>query len=545
MNYSSQPTRPIVMGTNGMVASGHPLASQAAARVLQDGGNAIDAAVTAAGVLAVTKPEANSVGGDMFLIYYDAASDRVESMNGSGRAPAAMTIETLAASRGVSVEANPAAYTSFTPAKGPHAASVPGVVRGWADALGRYGTVSLEHALQPAICYAAQGFPVSVRLSRALTMGAGLLQRCKASSQAYLKNGQEPYRPGELLKLPDLARSLQLIAREGPEAFYTGELGQRIVEAHQEDGGFFTEADFARQESVFGEPLSVDYHGYTVYNQRPVSMGTVLLEELKIVDGFDLAALPWDSADRLHLLIEAKKLAFVDAEEYLTDPEWFEVPLDGLLSDEYAASRRSLIDRQRAADYGAGDPSRYGKHTTYMCVADGKGNCVSWIQTLFHGFGSGWMAPGTGILLNDRMNGFSSNPQHVNRVEGGKRTAHTLNAPMVFKSGKPCLVFGTPGGYGQVQSNLQMLTSFIDHGFDVQSMVEAPRWVNEEGRSVTIETRYAAETLDGLRRLGHELTPCGAWHDVMGGAQAIHINQETGALEGAADPRREGYAIGF
>ena len=544
MKYAEHPTRTIVMGTNGMVASGHPLASQAGVRVLQDGGNAIDAAVTAAGVLAVTKPEANGIGGDMFLLYYDAATERLETMNASGRAPAEMTLEVLADSRRTTGD-DSEAYTSHVPASGPHAASVPGVVRGWADALERYGTMNLSDALAPAIRYAEGGFPVSVRLSGAMEKGAGLLRRCKASAEAYLKDGQ-PYQPGELIKLPDLANSLQAIARDGPDAFYRGDLGQMIVEGHREDGGLFSLADFERQDSVFGEPLAVDYHGHRVYNQRPVSMGGVLLEELKIVEGFDLAELPWDSPERLHVLIEAKKLAFADMEAFWTDPEFADVPLAGLLSDEYAAERRQRIDRHRASDgYGAGDPGRYGNHTTYMAVVDGQGNAASWIQTLFHRFGSGWMAPGTGLLLNDRMNGFSVDPGHVNRVEGGKRTAHTLNAPMVFKDGRPCLVFGTPGGYGQVQSNLQMLTSFVDHGLDIQAMVEAPRWLSQKGRQVAIESRYSSETLDGLRKRGHELDVHGPWTDLMGGAQAIRINQRSGALEGAADPRREGYAIGF
>ena len=544
MQYAEQSTRPIVMGTNGMAATGHPLATQAAVRVLQDGGNAIDAAVTAAGVLAVTKPNANSVGGDMFLLYHDAERGKTEAMNASGRAPQEMTLEVLAESRRAAYGSGDA-YTSFAPGTGPHAASVPGVVRGWADALDRYGTISLEDALQPAIRYAESGFPVSVYLSRAMASGADMLRRCRPAAEAYLKNGQ-PYAPGEVIKLPHLAHSLDLIARQGPDVFYTGELGQRIVEGHREDGGLFSMSDFERQESVFGEPLAIDYRGYQVCNQRPVSMGTVLLEELKIVEQFDLAGLPWDSPERLHLLIEAKKLAFADCEAYITDPDWFEAPLAGLLSDRYAAERAAQIDPNRASDgYGAGDPARYGDCTTYFCVVDGKGNVVSWIQTLFHNFGSGWMAPGTGILLTDRMNGFSVDPNHVNRVEGGKRTAHTLNAPMVFKDGQPCLVFGTPGGYGQVQSNLQMLTSFVDHGFDVQAMVEAPRWLGGAGRKLSIESRYATATLDGLRQRGHELDVRGDWTSLMGGAQAIRIDRQSGVLEGAADPRREGYAIGW
>lgn len=528
--YTHEATRPIVMGRNGMAASGHPLASQAAVRVLQDGGNAIDAAVTAAGVLAVVKPDACGVGGDVFMTYCDAASGVVSTLNGSGRAPAAVTLEQ---------------FRDGIPERGPNSATVPGAVRGWADALERHGTISLADALAPAIRYAEEGFPVSTRLASRMAAGADLLRRCRPAAEAYLKDGR-PYRPGEVLRLPHLARSIRAIAEGGPNAFYRGDLARAIAEAHQEDGGYLTEADFARQDSVFGEPLCVDYRGYQVYTTRPVSMGVILLEELKIVEGFDLAEMPWDSPERLHLLIEAKKLAFADLEAYVTDPDFAEIPLAGMLSAGHAAERRRCIDRSRAAPhYPAGDPTGSATCTTYMAVADGKGNAVSWIQTLFGVFGSGWMAPGTGLLLNNRMWGFSSDPGHVNRLQGGKRTTHTLNAPMLFKGGRPCLVVGTPGDYGQVQSNLQMLTNFIDHGCDVQAMIEAPRWRHLSGLRLAIESRYAAATLDGLRCLGHEVDVRGPWSDVMGGAQAIQLDPETGVLQGAADPRREGYAVGW
>jgi gamma-glutamyltranspeptidase / glutathione hydrolase len=518
------------MGTHGMVSSGHPLASQAAVRVLQDGGTAIDAATTAAGVLAVTKPESNGVGGDLFLLSYDAIADKVESLNASGRAPAAASLE---------------AFKDGIPSHGPHSASVPGAVRGWADALERHGTISLADALSPAIDYAENGFPVSVRLATMMAQGAELLRQNKAAARAYLRDGR-PYRPGDVLRQPDLARSLRRIAQDGPDVLYKGELASVIAQAHQQDGGYLTVDDLSRQDSVVGEPLFVDYRGCQVYNQPPVSLGAVLLQELKIVEAFDLASLPWDSAERVHLLVEAKKLAFADLESHITDPDFADLPLEGLLSADYAAKRRALIQPDQASDgFGAGDPARYGGSTTYMAVVDPKGNAVSWIQTLFHRFGSGWMAPGTGILLNDRMNGFSTDPNHINRVEGGKRTAHTLNAPMVFQAGKPWLVFGTPGGYGQVQSDLQMLSSFVDAGLDLQAMVEAPRWLHQRGRKLAIESRFPASTLDGLRKLGHDLEVVGPWSDVMGGAQAIKVNQRTGALEGAADPRREGYAIGW
>lgn len=529
-NYSSNVGRPVIMGTNGMVSSGNALASQAALRVLQDGGNAIDAAVTAAWTLAVVRPAGCGIGGDFFMLAYDAATEKLTSMNGSGRAPQASSLEE---------------YRGGIPSTGPRSVTVPGAVRGWTDALAAHGTISLADSMAPAIKYASDGFPVSVRLSKELANRAPRLRESKAAAAAYLKDGQ-PYQPGELLRLPDLANSLRMISEAGPDVFYRGELAEAIARGLREEGGLLTVEDLARQDTVVSDPLAITYRGYQIYNQRPVSMGMLLLQQLKLVEGFDLAALPWDSAERAHVLIEATKLSFADLAAYITDPDAMQVPAEGLLSDKYVSARRALIDPNSAADgYQAGDPAQFGKHTTYLCVVDGKGNAVSWIQTLFAGFGSCWVAPGTGILLTNRLTGFSTDPNHINRIEGGKRTVHTLNAPMVLKDGKPVLVFGTPGALAQTQSNLQMATNFIDYGMDVQLMVEAPRWKVLDGRRVQIETRFPQETLEVLSRMGHELELAGPMHEETGGAEAIRINQENGVLEGAADPRREGYAVGW
>jgi gamma-glutamyltranspeptidase/glutathione hydrolase len=542
VRYNGQPTRPIIMAANGMITSGHALASQAGMRVLQNGGNAIDAAVTAGAVLGIVQPDMSGAGGDAFMLYHEAATGRMWSMNASGRAPAEMTIEILAANRQDRSQADAKAYE---PGRGPNAVSVPGAVRAWADALDRFGTISLSDALGPAIAYAEQGFPVSVRLARSTTSNVDILRRCAAAASVFLRDGA-PYEPGDVLRQSDLGRTLRSIATDGADAFYSGDIGRRLTAAHRAAGGLLEETDLTGQDSIFGDAISTTYRGYAVHDQPPVSLGAVLLEELNIVEGFDLAALPLLSAERAHLLLEAKKLAFGDMEAYLTDPESTPVPISGLLSPGYAAARRGRIDLAAASDgFGAGNARAYGSHTSYLAVVDGQGNAVSWIQSIFERFGSGWMAEGTGVLLNDRMNGFSIDPGHVNRVEGGKRTANTLNAPMVTKDGLPYLVFGTPGGYGQVQSNLQMLTAHIDHDLDVMSMIETPRWLSQEGRHVTAESRFPTETVTELARLGHEVTSKAAWSSGMGDGQAIRINQATGVLEGGADPRREGYVIGW
>lgn len=539
MPYSRRTTRPLLMGTNAMITSGHALASQAGMRVLQAGGNAVDAAVTAGAVLAVVQPDMSGLGGDAFMLHHDAGTGRSTAMNASGRAPADITIDEVAANRH-------GTGAGDGHGRGPLAASVPGAVRGWADALAEHGSISLAEALAPAIGYAESGFAVSVRLASSIKTGADLLAACPAAAASYLHPDGGPYRPGERLRQPDLARTLSAIATDGADSFYRGETGRRLVDAQREDGGRLSAADLARQASTFSEPIAGRYRGYTVLEQPPVSLGLALLEELAIVEGFDLADLALDSPERAHLLIEAKKLAFADVEAHLTDPEFHDVPVPGLTSADYAASRRAMIDPGKASDgYGAGDPSRYGQHTSYLAVVDAAGNAVSWIQSIFERFGSGWMAPGTGFLMNDRMNGFSVAPDHVNRVEPGKRTAHTLNAPIVLRDGRAYLVFGTPGGYGQVQSNLQMLTAHLDHGLDIQAMVETPRWLSHEGQRVVIESRFPTATIAGLEARGHRLEVKGPWSSGMGDGQAIRIDQASGVIEGAADPRREGYAIAW
>lgn len=530
LRYSEKTARPITMGRNGMVSTGHPLATQAALHTLRNGGNAVDAAATAAWVLAVIKPEASGVGGDFFALHYDAGSGALESLNASGRSPATSSLD---------------AFGGELPVIGPRSINVPGAVRGWADILRRKGTLDLATVMAPAIDYAQNGFPVSVRLAAVMRLKAEALAACPAAAAAYLDGG-EAYAPGQVLKLPDLARSLKAIAAGGADVMYEGEISAAIEKAQRDDGGLLTRDDLLTQKTSFAAPLSVDYRGRKVCVQHPVSMGMLLLQQLKMAEQFDLGALEWDSAERIHLLAEIKKLSFGDLNAYLSDPDFTSIPVQELLSSAYARRRCAGIDAEKAAaSYTAGNLGAGSGNTTYLAVVDGSGNAVSWIQTLFGFFGSCWMAPGTGILLNNRLSGFSVDPGHVNRLEGGKRTAHTLLAPIVLENDRPVLVLGTPGDYGQTQSNLQMVTNFIDYGMDVQTMIESPRWRSIEGRTLAVEQDYRAETLDGLRRRGHELDIRGSWDSLMGGAQAIRINGQNGCLEGGADPRREGYALGW
>jgi len=529
MSFKDHLSRPVVYAANGMASSGHPLASLAAIRVLEEGGNAMDAAVAASAVLSVVDPAASGVGGDVFYTYYDANSGRLDSLVGSGRSARA---------------AETAMFADGIPATGPLAPTVPGIVRGWEDALQRHGSRDLATLLKPAIRHAREGFAVSSRVAGAFRRKEALLLKCRATVEFFQRNGEWPV-AGQMVQLAELAGSLETIAREGADSFYTGSIAERILSALKKDGGILDAQDFADYQSHFDEPLTVDYRGYQVATPPPPTMGAILLSQLALINKLTDAPGAWESPQWQHLLIEAKKASFADLDAYLTDPEFTSVHPGSYLSDAYIEERCKGISRDKATLYEAGQVGSTLGHTVSLAVADKKGNVVSWIQSVFNEFGSCWMAPGTGLLLNNRMYGFSSTPGHVNAVAPAKRTAHTLHCPMVLKDGKPVLAMSTPGDYGQTQSNLQMITNFIDQGFDVQRMIDAPRWRSLEGLQVAIESRFPEAVINDLRERGHDLTVVAPWTDLMGGAVAIHIDQQKGTFAGAGDPRRECYAIGY
>lgn len=529
MTFDAHLSRPVVYAANGMASTGHPLASLAAIRVLEEGGNAMDAAVAASAVLSVVDPAASGVGGDVFYTYYDAGTGQLDSLVGSGRAGRAAHAER---------------FRDGIPATGPLAPTIPGIVRGWEDALKRHGSRSLARLLEPAIRHAHEGFPVSARVAGAFRRRESALLQCKAAVECYRRGGDWPV-AGQRLRLPDLAATLETIAREGADSFYRGSLADRIVAALKADGGLLDHEDFGTYESPFEAPLTVDYRGYRVAVPPPPTMGAILLAELALLEEVAPESGAWDSARWQHLLIEVKKASFADLDAFLTDPKFAAVPPAIYLAPDYIRARRAAISTTKAALYRPGSVGPGPGHTISLAVADKAGNVVSWIQSVFTEFGSCWMAPGTGFVLNNRMYGFSAVPGHVNVVAPGKRTAHTLHCPMVLKDGRPVLALSTPGDYGQTQSNLQMITNFIDHGFDVQRMIDAPRWRSIEGLEVAIESRFPETMIEELRALGHDLRVVEPWTDLMGGAVAIHIDRENGTLAGAGDPRRECYAIGY
>src|SRR6266511_3718623 len=495
-------TRSAVRAMNGMVATSQPLASAAGLRILQQGGNAVDAAVAAAAALCVVEPMMVSPGGDMFAIVGDAKRKELKGLNASGRSPAAISIDELKR-RGI----------DRMPSEGIHTVTVPGAVDGWAKILERYGTMKLAQVLQPAIEYAERGFPVTDVIAADWQTG---------------------------LSHKDLAGTLKKIAAEGPDVFYRGEIAAKIVKFAQEKGGLHTPRDFANQTSNWVDPISVNYRGYAVYEMPPNTQGLAALEMLNIMEGFDLGKLGHNTAEYLHLLVEAKKQAFIDRARHVADPAFYQAPLDKLLSKDYAAEMRKRIDAERVANQPATEPGG-GEDTVYLMVVDKDRNVVSYIQSIFSAFGSCLVAGDTGIILHNRGAGFSFDPQSPNRLEGGKRPCHTFIPAMVFKDGKPWLSFGVMGGDMQAQGHVQVLLNIIDFGMDVQRAGEQPRFRHFDS-GLALESAIGADVRKSLEAKGHRLTISPG---MFGGYQAIMIDPKTGALFAGSDPRKDGCAIGW
>jgi gamma-glutamyltranspeptidase len=525
--------------THGMVATPHYLATQAGVRMLLKGGNAIDAAVAANLALTVVYHRWCSVGGDLFALHWNEQAQELRALNASGRAPRAMTPAAFAERR-----------LSVVPRYGLLAVTVPGAVDGWHQLM-QHGRLSWAEVFQPAIEYAEQGFPISEKFTQAIELNKSLLDQFPTTAAIFRPNGRVP-QPGERFKQLDLARSLRAIAEGGRDVLYTGEVGRAIAAYVQAHGGWLAADDLAAHRSNWVEPISTTYRGYRVYEFPPNSQGLAALEMLNIVEGYDLRALGHQTPEYLHLLIEAKKLAFADRDRYISDPDFVQIPVEQLLSKEYAARQRARIDPKRAAaQVPAGAPGE--GDTIYLCAVDGEGNAVSLIQSLFYGFGSGVVAGETGILLQNRGSYFSLDPNHVNYLQPGKRTLHTLMPAMVFKDEQPVIVLGTMGGDAQPQVHVQMISNMLDFGMNPQAAISAPRWrsgfyTGEEGGAaelVSLEGRFPPAVQEALAVMGHRLEIEGGWSSSMGHAQAIVIDRAHGTLAGGADPRADGLAMGW
>jgi gamma-glutamyltranspeptidase/glutathione hydrolase len=526
----SSPPIEAVLARNGMAASAHQFVSQTAMNVLRDGGNAIDAAVAAAAVLMTVEPGNGHLGGDTFFLINLAGSNRVVALNGSGAAPAAALVEDYVARGGI-------------PQRGLWSSSVPGTVACWGAALEQYGSRPLGSLLGPAIGYARDGVPVTPKLHRMLANASETYLQYPDTAAVFAPNGCAP-EVGAILRQTGLANSLERLAANGWEDFYRGALAEELVAYSQSHDGLFAFEDFAAHQTETATPVSIDYRGFTVFEQPPVSQGIIVLLALNILRQFDVPSLEPGSAELMHLQLEALKLAFEDRMRYLGDPRHVDVPLDMLLSEEHAREQAARIDRRAAHPFawrGNVQPD-----TTYMCVADASGNMVSYIHSLFAS--SGVVMGDTGVLMNNRMLGFNLDAGHPNCLAPGKRPIHTLNNYIVQRDGKPILLGGTPGAHWQVQTNLQILCNVLDFGMDPAQASAAPRFLigdqEEFGNnpSVRVESRAVDGADAQLRGLGHDAQSVAPWA-LGGGVQLIARDPESGMYQGSTDIRRPSNSI--
>jgi gamma-glutamyltranspeptidase len=527
--------RPLIVGKSGATAANHPLAAQAGLLALRAGGNAVDAAVATALALSVVEPMMSGLGGDAFYHVFDAKTGKAVVFNGTGPAPRAAT---------------PERYAAGIPRTGPLSVSVPGMLAGL-DAMHRtYGTLPWAQLCAEAIRLARDGFGATPNYRHFAGEYLATLQVDGRSIATFLRDGAPP-RVGALILQPELARTLEEIAADGAESFYRGALARRLGKALPECGTLIGEADLAEYEAETQEPLAIDYRGLTILEAPPNSTGFVVLEELKILENFDIGRMGLGSADLVHVMVEAKKLAFADRERWGSDLRTIQPPFEELLSAEYCSRLAAHIDMKRAAPThsiadAAGD-------TTYFCTADGDGNAVSGIQSINSGWGSGVMAGDTGILLNNRMAYWHLDPGHANHLRPGRRVRHTMNPPLALKDGKFWGVFGTPGADNQVQINFQIATAMIDFALDPQQAAEMPRWTSmvpgqyanhpHDGADVlTMERRFPEEVRRELARRGHPVNTVG---DLEGPCSVEIIRRDGDMLLAGSDPRRDGWALAW
>ncbi len=524
--------RPTVAGPTAAVSSDHPLATAAGADVLRRGGNAVDAAITMAGVLAVVRPHMNGLGGDAFMLVYDTKTTKTYALNGSGRAGSKATPQTLASKQLTSV-----------PSSGIMSVSVPGAVAAWADLLQRFGTITLKEALAPAIHYAEAGFTVSPVLADDLR---GAARSNDAAVRATLGNNGTPLQPGVILKLPDLARSLRAIAESGPSVMYTGDLGKKIGAFVEAEGGFVTAADMAKHTSTWTEPIESSYLGLRLLAFPPNTQGVTTLQMANIAEQFDLKSLGQNSGEYVRVMSALSRTAYADRDKTVADPAFSKVPVEHLISKQYAKQLADSLKRGTPGTPQDG-PDRDGSgDTVYLCVVDKDGMAVSQIQSLFASLGSGRMVPGTGILLHNRGSLFELDAAHPNIIAPGKRPYHTLNPVMILdqNTGRVRMVLGSPGGDGQPQTVLQMLNNVMLFGMLPQEAVDAPRFRWYQGSTIWVEPGIAAAARTLLQSKGLTVTEREAGAD-FGGAQMIWVHPVSGARIVGSDFRREAYGIAW
>ncbi len=540
------PTRSEVIATQGMAATSHPLASQVALDILKRGGTAVDAAIAANAAIGLMEPTGNGVGGDLFAIVWDAKSKKLHGLNASGRSPKSLTLAKLRE------ELRKLDRTTIPP-RGPLPVSVPGTVDGWFELHGRFGKLPMKELLQPAIGYARNGFPVTEVIAAGWAANAKNLKDYPNFAETFMPNGRAPAK-GEIFRNPLLANTLSAIAEGGRDAFYKGDIAQRIEKYMKANGGYLTAADLAAHRSEWVEPVSTNYRGYDVWELPPNTQGIAALQMLNILEAYDIRSMGFGSAEYLHLFVEAKKLAFEDRARYYADPEFAKIPLKTLVSKDYAAKRRALLNLQKAAlEYPVDNKALDHGDTIYMTVADAAGTMVSLIQSNYRGMGSGMTPDGCGFIFQDRGEMFSLEDGHANVYAPGKRPFHTIIPAFITKDGKPWLSFGVMGGSMQPQGHVQIVVNLIDFGMNLQEAGDVPRVRHEgsseptdevmrDGGEVILETGFSAETVKALQARGHKVTVDN--DGGFGGYQAIQRN-EKGVYFGASESRKDGAAQGY
>jgi gamma-glutamyltranspeptidase/glutathione hydrolase len=525
--------RPMLMGSRWMVTADHPLAVEAAASVLERGGDAVEALVAANLVLAVVTPHMCGLGGDLFALVYRSENRQVRALDAAGFAPLNASLDAYL-EKGI----------EQIPATGIYSCTVPGALAGWQDLLVNYSRSGLDSLIGRAIDYAREGFPAYGTLIEAIANKRQQLAASQQSGSNFLPGGQPP-RVGDLIRQPDLADTLAMIADQGPEIFYRGELGEKLVDCSNTLDGFFCPEDLAEYHVIWKKPLTAEYRGFTLATQPPPSQGIALLMQSQVLEQADLGSMMPGSAELVHFMVETKKLAFAERDHYICDPAFHSIPVEYLLSSEKS---HELADR--IAERAASLPCRYrfargGEDTVYMTAVDEQGNAAVLIQSLFQEFGSCVMVPGTGLFLHNRGRGFSLNRSHPCRLEPRKRPYHTLQPLMVLDGDQPFLLLGTPGADGQTQTNMQVLVNLIDFGSDVQGAVDAPRWRSMPDGELLLENRFGSEAVDLLSGKGHRIRQLRDFSAFMGSAQAIKIDRKSGVLTGGADGRRMAYGLGI
>lgn len=533
-------TRSEVIATHGMACTSHPLATQVALDILKSGGNAIDAAIAANAVLGLMEPTGNGIGGDLFAIVWDSKSEHLYGLNASGKSPKSLTLDYFIEN----------GYEKI-PSLGPLPVSVPGCVDGWFELNKKFGSMTMESILNPAIEYARQGFPVTELIAYYWQSNAMSLSKYPNVADVYMPDGVPP-RKGDIFKNPALANTLERIGKEGRDAFYKGEIAKIIGTFIKEQGGFLSYEDLSEHTSEWVEPMSINYRGYDIWELPPNGQGIAALQMLRILEGYDLASMGFGSVDYIHHFTEAKKLAFEDRAKYYADPDFNEIDYHSLLTDEYIQKRRDLLRSDRASKTLNPGTIEHG-NTIYLTVADKDGNMVSLIQSNYRGMGSGMCPPGLGFILQDRGELFALEEGHFNVYEPGKRPFHTIIPAFVTKDGIPLISFGLMGGAMQPQGHAQIIVNLVDFGMNLQEAGDAPRIrhsgssqptgeIMSDGGKLYLESGIDYDVIRQLIRMGHDVQySIGGY----GGYQAIMRDPVTGVLFGASESRKDGQAAGW